>query len=220
MFQNPAQFMRPAVHLAEHGIVAITAAYRTRNQHGTTPFESVNDAKSAVRWMRGSARDLGLNPCHLAASGGSAGGHLAACTATIPGLDEDGEDQSISSKPNALVLFNPALDLAGPDFTPRARQLLADLGVLDRAHEISPTRFIGTGTAPTIIFHGTEDRIVPFSQALTFCEKMLSAGNRCVVYPAKDQGHGFFNYELSQRRDQGKWYSFCLDRTREFLLSL
>ena len=43
------------------------------------------------------------------ASGGSADGHLAASTGTIPYYDEENEDKSISSKPNAMVLFNPGL---------------------------------------------------------------------------------------------------------------
>ena len=218
--QNPAQFMRQAVHLAEHGIVAVTAAYRTRSQNGTTPFESVKDAKSAIRWMRANAGALGLDPHCIIASGGSAGGHIAACAATVLGLEEDGEDMRVSSAPDGLVLFNPALDLAGSDFGPKVHQLLAELGVGSRAEEISPTRHIRPGIAPTVIFHGTDDRLVPFSQAETFRERMHSAGNRCVLYPAKGQGHGFFNYESSQKLNKGKWYRFCLDRTRRFVLSL
>ncbi len=217
--QNPAQFMRQAVHLAEHGVVAITAAYRTRSQNGTTPFESVKDAKSAVRWMRSSAGALGLDPSRIIASGGSAGGHIAACAATVPGLDEDGEDLGVSSAPDGLVLFNPVLDLAGSDFSPQVHQLLVELGLGSRAEDISPTRHVCPGIAPTVIFHGTDDRLVPFSQALTFSERMRSAGNRCVLYPAKGQDHGFFNYLSSQKLNKGKWYRFCLDRTRRFVLS-
>jgi len=217
--QNPAQFMHQAVHLAEHGVVAITAAYRTRSQNGTTPFESVKDAKSAVRWMRANAGALGLDPSRIIASGGSAGGHIAACAATVPGLDEDDEDPRISSAPDGLVLFNPALDLAGSDFSLKVHQLLVELGVGSRAEEISPTRHVRPGIVPTVIFHGTDDRLVPFSQAQTFCERMHSAGNRCVLYPAKGQDHGFFNYLASQKLNKGKWYRFCLDRTRRFVLS-
>lgn len=56
---------------------------------------------------------LGIDPDRIVAAGGSAGGHIAACTALIPGLDADDEDAKISSQPNALVLFNPVLRFTG-----------------------------------------------------------------------------------------------------------
>lgn len=43
-------------------------------------------------------------------AGSSDGGHVAACTALISGLDEKGEDAEVPSIPHALVLFNPVID--------------------------------------------------------------------------------------------------------------
>ncbi len=64
--------------------------------------------------LRTHASRLGIEPDRIAAGGGSAGGHVAAATATIPKLDDPADDISISSRPNALVLFNPVFD-NGPD---------------------------------------------------------------------------------------------------------
>ncbi len=78
------QFEPQAKYLAQRGMVAARADYRVRSRHGTTPDKCVEDAKSAVRWLRANAARLGIDPQRIVASGGSAGGHIAACTATIP----------------------------------------------------------------------------------------------------------------------------------------
>ena len=106
------QFEPQATYLASRGMVAARADYRVKSRHGVTPEECVEDAKSAVRWLRQNAAKLGIDPDRIVAAGGSAGGHIAACTALDPGLEAEGEDPKISSKPNALVLFNPVLRFA------------------------------------------------------------------------------------------------------------
>ena len=46
-------------------------------------------ARELASWLRGSAEKLGVDPARIVAAGGSAGGHVAACTATIEGFDDD-----------------------------------------------------------------------------------------------------------------------------------
>jgi acetyl esterase/lipase len=108
------QFVKRSEYLASRGMVAVIADYRVKSRHGVTPVECVTDAKSAIRWVRAHAADFGIDSNRIVAAGGSAGGHLAAATALAQGLDEKGEDVKISSAPNALALFNPALDLSDP----------------------------------------------------------------------------------------------------------
>jgi acetyl esterase len=115
---TPKQFEQHCRYFASRGMVAITADYRVSSRHGTKALQCVLDANSTVRWIRKHANDLGVDPSRIAAGGGSAGGHLAACTGVIPGFGEFDEDLTISSIPNALVLFNPALALAPVDGYP------------------------------------------------------------------------------------------------------
>jgi acetyl esterase/lipase len=166
-------------------MVAISAEYRVKSRHGTTPFECVADGKSAVRYLRQHADELGIDPDRLVAAGGSAGGHVAACTATIPGYDEEGEDISISSRPNALVLFNPVVDTTKLGYG--ANRFDGDPTVL------SPVHHVTAGLPPTIIFHGTADTTVPFENVERFSEKMHAAGNDCTLVPFQNKKHGFFN---------------------------
>ena len=107
---SPSQFAPHCEYLASRGMVAMTADYRVKSRQGTTPFDCVEDGKSAIRYVRQHAKELGVDPKKIAAGGGSAGGHVAAATGTVRGMDEKNEDSGISSKPDALILFNPVYD--------------------------------------------------------------------------------------------------------------
>ena len=56
------QFVPQSQHLAERGMVAIVADYRVFARHKTTPFEAMTDARSAIRWVRSHAPELGIDP--------------------------------------------------------------------------------------------------------------------------------------------------------------
>ncbi|MCP4046822.1 MAG: alpha/beta hydrolase, partial [Gammaproteobacteria bacterium] len=107
---SPSQFYPHCSHLASRGMVCMSADYRVRDRNSTTPRESVMDGKSAVRWIRVNAGELGIDPDRIVAGGGSAGGQVAAATGTTSGFEEENEDTDVSSRPNALVLFNPVFD--------------------------------------------------------------------------------------------------------------
>ena len=214
------QFVPQSKYLAERGMVALVADYRVYQRHGVTPFECVADAKSAVRWLRSRANDFGIDDKRIVAAGGSSGGHLAACTALLKGFDEKNESLKVSSVPNALVLFNPALDLAGLQNAPA--DVIARTGNwlkgdwVKKWRDISPILNVRKGEPPTIIFHGTGDQVVPFEQATHFCELMKTSGNRCEVIPFEGRPHGFFNYG----NGDNPYYRETLRRTDEFLISI
>ena len=88
------QFYQQAKAMAEHGMLAFSADYRVKTRNKTTPFECVKDGKSAIRWVREHAAELGVDPDRIVASGGSAGGHVAACTGVIEGAEEAGEQRT------------------------------------------------------------------------------------------------------------------------------
>ncbi|MCH2397777.1 MAG: alpha/beta hydrolase, partial [Pirellulales bacterium] len=67
---TPQQFVRHCRHLASRGMVGITAEYRVKSRHGTSPFECVQDGKSAIRWLRRQATQLGIDQERIAAGGG------------------------------------------------------------------------------------------------------------------------------------------------------
>jgi acetyl esterase/lipase len=199
------QFAPQAEHLAGRGMVAARADYRVKSRHGVTPKECVEDAKSAVRWVRQNASKLGLDPERIVAAGGSAGGHIAACTALAPGLEAEDEDVAVSSRPNALVLFNPVLRFDGiPQLMERVHNDVA----LGKA--ISPTVHLAADSPPTLILFGTADRLAAMGDE--FMKRSQELGHRAELFTAEGQPHGFFN--------RPPWQERTTERMDEFLVSI
>ncbi len=204
------QFYQHARTLADLGMVAFSAEYRVKGRDKVTPFECVKDAKSAIRWVRAHAAELGVDPDRIVAAGGSAGGHIAACTGLAAGGEEAGEDLKISSVPNLMILFNPVLDTTtngyGANNFKAAQQT-----------ELSPSHRMRRGVPPTIVFHGTADKTVPFENAERFTRLMKEAGNDCVLVPFPGKGHGFFNGSFFRPQSDGMDYDLTMKRSIEFL---
>ena len=210
---SPTQFEPQSRHLASRGMISIVADYRVKTRQDAKPADCVSDAKACVRWVRANAARLGIDSERIAVGGGSAGGHLAASVATLPGLDTAKDDKSVSCLPNALVLFNPGTVMA-----PFPGLDLKGFGAgLDKEKfgceptEISPIHHVKKGTPPTIIFHGKADTTVPYSTVEKFAEVMKATGNRCDLIGYEGQPHGFFNKSK---------YAETLAGADDFLVSL
>jgi acetyl esterase/lipase len=215
---SPQQFLPQCKYLASRGMVAMAADYRVASRHKVKAIDCVKDAKSAIRFVRKNAGRLGVDPNRIVAGGGSAGGHLAAVTGTIAGFDEPNEDNSISSRPNAMLLFNPAVVLAPVEGVALDERRLA--GLADRMgtspKELSPYHHVAAGAPPTAIFHGTADALVPHATVVAFTKAMNDAGNTCELFSYEGQGHGFFNYG----RGRNEMFTATLKEADKFLARL
>lgn len=208
MAGSPTQFFPHCEYLASRGMVAISAEYRVQKHHGTTPQECVKDGKSAMRWLRAHASELGIDSNKILAGGGSAGGHVAAATATVEAFNETGEDDSISCKPAALVLFNPVYN-NGPEGYGYDR-------VKDYWQAFSPAHNLSTDTPPTLVLFGTQDVHVPVTMAEDYKQRMQALGRRCDLHFYDGQPHGFFNYTEAQM----PYYKATVREMDRFLASL
>jgi acetyl esterase len=185
---SPTAFSRQATRLAELGMVGISVQYRLTSQEGVTMKDCVKDARSAFRWVRSHAAELGIDPTKIAAGGGSAGGHLAATLTTLDEVNDDKDDLKISTTPAALVLFNPACNLGFVKPGGSRREFN-----MENLLKLSPHHFLKAGHPPTLIMHGSEDKTVPIESVQEYAAKIRELGGSCEMSVFEGRAHSFFN---------------------------
>jgi len=188
-----------AVKLAERGYVAATVTYRL--SPGAQFPAPVEDVKAAVRFLRANAAKYNLDPEHIGALGGSAGGHLVLMLGVTGGVEEfegSGPNKDQSSRVQCVV------DEYGPsDFTQSYSKSVDAAEVLpmflggDLDHErlahirSSPLNWVTPNAAPTLAIHGTLDPYVAYEQSLWLVERMIAAGVPAEIETITGAGHGF-----------------------------
>jgi acetyl esterase len=161
---------------AAMGLVAVSVQYRLSGER-VTPIDALADVCAAFHWVRSQARALGVHPHRIAASGVSAGGHLAAAAATIGCGNTEGA-YGVGG-PDALVLWSPALDVSGDG---HFRRLLRDRAT---AAAYSPVEHVRLRMPPVHIVHGERDTLTPLTGSRRFCDRVVAGGGTCelLVYP-------------------------------------
>ena len=202
---SPTQFVKYCELLSERGMVGIVADYRVKSRQGVQAKTCVEDALDALRYVTENAARLGIDPTRIGVGGGSAGGHLAASLGTIH-VDDP-------AAPKLMALFNPATVLAPIpsnllDTPLKALQKLELINAAIQAKEgqlrdriglepveLSPFHHVANNSPPTIIFHGTNDKIVPYDSAILFASHLRKKGVYVDFKTYEEAGHGFFNRE-------------------------
>lgn len=215
---SPGQYEDHCKYFASRGIVAITADYRVISRNKGNAINCVVDAKSAVRYVREHAKELNIDPNKVIVSGGSAGAFLAlTCNMNDPKWQDSTDNAQVSCAPNAMILLNPVVNSMEHKF--RIQKFKDDAKQPDsesHAAEINPLTSIRAGMPPTIIFHGTKDKISGYQFVKQFADDYEKAGNRCELVTYEGQKHGFTAIKF----EDGKYYRDALKKSDEFLISL
>ena len=201
-----------ARRLAEHGYVAATVSYRKLPKHGFPAC--VYDAKAAVRWLRVHAVELNIDPERIAASGHSAGGHLAMMLGTTGyGKQFEGEIPSnVSAEVAAVISVYGAVDLTVYQQDTEegrlegiSRKLLDAFleGVEDKNKEpyvvASPVTYIDEHSAPTLFIQGDEDWLVPPSVSEKGEAMLRAVGVPTRRVVVEGVGHSFDQFAPKRR---------------------
>ena len=177
--------------------------YRLFKARGPTIADCLADCKSAIRYLRTHARELGIDPQKIVVLGDSAGGHLAAALGTIEGFDDPADDLSVSARPDAVVCYNPIVDFtdrawikfilggAALDRSALPRALTPSQAQFELAQRLSPRFCVKAGQPPTLVMHGLADTVVSAEQSRQFASLMQRAGNRCDLVLLDGAQHAF-----------------------------
>lgn len=183
-----------AAHFAKLGMVSASIEYRLlKAGNGVTVFDCVKDGRSAVRYVRAHAAELGVDPQRIVVNGGSAGGHVAVSTAIFTTINEAGEDLKISAEPNAMIPLFPVIDTSKEGY--------GNAKIGERWKELSPAHNVRPGLPPTLVFHGTGDTTTPFKGAKLFHDEMLKTGNACELDVNEGGVHGYLMFNQALYED-------------------
>ena len=161
-----------------------------------------------------------------------AAGHVLADRAIVPDdrtrIRETVErwiaDPKVDARPNALVLYNPALAMTSPTVI---GNLTKNWGPAVAAHarDFSPIDHLDKRLPPAIIFQGTADKGVSPQTAQDFCRRARALKVRCdvVLYPGAPHGFSEVWLGLQDPVDFPRtefWAEDTSRRTDRFLASL
>jgi acetyl esterase/lipase/rhodanese-related sulfurtransferase len=195
-------FLQGALDYAQKGYACITVNYRLS---GEAPFPaSVEDVKTAVRWLRAHAKEYNIDPERIGAYGNSAGAQLVAMLGLAPksaGLEGDGPWREFSSAVQAVCASAVPADFLNWDGPGKAFGTRGESDVFagpaetlaDRMRVVSPVTYAAEGRAAFLIIHGTADGAVPFNQAQALASALKKAPGRDVaLVPFEGASHGVF----------------------------
>jgi acetyl esterase/lipase len=186
----------PPLSWSGKGFAVASINYRL-SQDAKFPAQ-IKDCKAAIRWLRTHAKKYKIDPDHVVAWGGSAGGHLASLVGTARDVPEWEQGHGLgSSQVHAVIDWYGRADLTPVSTDPALAEspsasLLGGSGreVGELAQAASPLTHVSKDDPPFLIMHGDLDNVVPVQQSQTFAEALRKAGVKVSLVVLKGAGHG------------------------------
>jgi acetyl esterase/lipase len=174
-----AQYAFVGRRLAEHGVLAVVADYRTFPRAKFPDF--MRDAAHAVAWARAHAGDYGGDPRRLFVAGHSAGAQIAALLGTDAGyLREAGVP---------IADIAGVIGLSGPydfDITGQYRPIFDPPSQYPRAQAVN---FVDGDEPPFLLIHGDRDRVVESRDSVELAERLRARGEAVTLRLLPGAGH-------------------------------
>lgn len=168
----------PFQTLTERGFAVASVDYRLAP--GSKFPAQYDDVRSAVRRVGEKAEELGFEIGSTTAVGLSAGGHLALLLGAKGEVDD-------------VIAFGTPVDLADPrgrEYHQQTLEALFELPLEEAALQAaSPVRVVERGEGRFLIFHGLEDRTIPWTQALQMARAAGEKGRAVQLVLVPDGSH-------------------------------
>lgn len=203
--QNVKREAAKMSYLAVRGFAVALLEYR---ESDIAPFPAqMLDAKAGVRFMKMHADQYGIDAEKVVVMGDSSGGHTAMMTGVTAGIDEfekDMENAELSAVRCIIDLYGPT-NFTTMNYEPSTQNHsepdspegfeIGHLEVLDHP-ELAKAAAVATYVSaereipPILIFHGTNDELVPFAQACELNDALTHAGKTVKFYQVCGAHHG------------------------------
>jgi acetyl esterase/lipase len=180
--------------LGRSGYVCVATEYRLV---GESPWPAqVHDVKAVLRWMRANAAELGIDPRRIALQGHSAGAHIVLFAAGTPNVAEfEGHggnpgvdttiDAVVAAYPPTVFHYGERLHGAVPI------EALSEDPTAELAEAASPLNLVGPSFPPTMLLHGSEDKVVPVSASFVMYEALVRHKVPTELHVFAEAVHGF-----------------------------
>lgn len=190
------------VMVAQSGFVVVCAEYRPSD---VAPFPAqAEDLKTAVRWCRAHADELGVDPDRIAVWGDSSGSHTAMMVGfTADEFPNAQGDANVSARVSAIVDWYGPTSLKHMNCVPSSQDHTgpnSPEGMVigrhdvaenpDKADAASPISYVRPGLPPVLMMHGGRDQLVAFDQAVRLYERLREADCDVEFYKLNNAVHG------------------------------
>ncbi|MDB5193310.1 MAG: lipase [Segetibacter sp.] len=178
------------------GYAIFNMNYRLANSANRFPAQS-DDIQSALDFIKSKASDYKIDANTVGLVGASAGAHLALLQAYR--FNTNGNIKAV------VDLFGPT-DLTtlynNHPISQASQPVLVNLlGATPATNptlyqQASPINYVTASSVPTLIFHGTDDFIVPINQSITLRTKLQTANVPVQYVSYTAEGHGWVGANL------------------------
>jgi acetyl esterase/lipase len=202
-------FPAALARLASEGFVVASLEYRLAAE-AAFPAQ-LQDARAALRFLKGNASRFGIDPARSGIWGGSAGGHLAALTALscgVTSLDPAGTKSLAGSEcVQAAAIWYGVFDFAALSASRPAGQDAAAGKLLgcdgactpEKYAAASPVTHIDPKDPPFLLIHGDKDKTVPVAQSHLAEERLKAAGVPVSAIYIPEVDHSFIGTPTQTR---------------------
>ena len=197
------------------GVSVFVLKYRLKEYGQPAPLQ---DVLRAVRLVRSRAAEFGVRADHIGVFGSSAGGHVAACAATMfddPAGKTGHALDAVSGRPDFAALLYPVITMRLPHAHKGSRRnLIGKNPTADAETAWSVETRVTKATPPAFLVHTQEDASVPVENSLVFYTALRAAGVPAEMHLFEKGPHGF-----GMRQDLGPasdWPRLCENWLRAY----
>jgi len=174
------------------GVSVFVLKYRLKEYGQPAPLQ---DVLRAMRLVRSRAIEFGVRADRIGVFGSSAGGHVAACAATMfdDPVGKTGHVlDAVSARPDFAGLQYPVITMRLPHAHSGSRKnLVGEKPALELEAAWSVETRVTKATPPVFLFHTQEDESVPLENSLMFYSALRAAGVPAEMHLFEKGPHGF-----------------------------